>query len=312
MYFCMTVAAYGASHGCSNSVDPLPHYGTHVNQFVSRFARDGDEDFLGLAVIHINSTERGVWQYYRGDVNDNNNPETSSSYPLGYQPHKIPWVNFPPGIAENNALLLQGIDRVRFVPQPNYYWLNSSTTPSITVKIWDASINQRSTSSSELDLINVNTDPYEDTLQSLVNPVGLFSLESVLVLAGRHGCDGVVNSGVTYDACCMCGGNGASCAGCDGRLNSNAIYDSCDVCQGSDQSCLGCDYVPYSNTEAGSCSECISEVEVNREQKENQFFTIVTAEDFIDCAGACFGPAIVDGCVNCSGGNSSRTYNQER
>jgi len=293
-------------------VDPLPHHGTHVNQFVSKFATDGDEDFLGLAVINVNSTEGGVWQYYRGDVDDYNDLDSLSSYPLGYRPHKIPWINFPPGLAENNALLLQGIDRIRFVPRPNYYWMNTSTAPSITVKIWDASINQHSTSSRELDLMNINTSPYEDTLQSIVNPVGLFSLENVLVVAGRFGCDGVVNSGRTYDACCTCGGNGGTCAGCDGRQNSNAIYDSCDDCQGNDQSCLGCDYVPYSNTEDGNCSECISEVEINREQKENELFTVVTAMDFTDCANECFGPAIVDQCMNCSGGISSRTYNQER
>jgi len=285
-----------------------------VNEFVSRFAQDGDGDFLGLAVIAINSTEEGIWQYYRANVTDyNEDSNYSSIFPAGYQPSRIPWVNFLPNISENNALLLQEIDRLRFVPRPNYYWSNSSnTSPLITIKIWDASINLHSTLSTELDLMNINTNPYEDTLQSVVNTVGLFSLEKVSVYATRYGCDGVVNSAVTFDACCTCGGDGRSCPGCNGVQDSNAVFDSCDTCLGNDLTCLGCDFIPYSDSVIGDCGECISEVEIDSELKEALSFTIVTTQDFIDCAGVCYGPALIDECSNCSGGNTSHNYNEEK
>ena len=306
-------ASYGTNYGCAGP-DPLPHYGVQVNEFVSRFARDGDGDFLGLAVVAVNASNEGVWQYYRANITDNDDDSNNSSVlPTGYQPSRVPWVNFPPNISESRALLLQGTDRLRFIPRPNYYWLNSSnTSPLITIKIWDASINSRSTLSTELDLMNINTSPYEDTLQSSVNPVGLFSLEHVSVYATRHGCDGVINSAVTFDACCTCGGNGRSCAGCNGVQNSNAAFDSCDTCQGNDLTCLGCDFIPYSDTTTGDCSECISEAEIDGELKEALSFTTVTTSDFVDCGGVCFGLALVDECSNCSGGNTSHNYNEEK
>ena len=310
IYFIYTIldASYGRNYGCAGP-DPSPYYGVQVNEFVSRFAHDGDEDFLGLAVIAINSSNEGVWQYYRTNITKDS--DNSSVLPAGYQPSRIPWVNFPTSISENNAFLLQGIDRLRFVPRPNYYWSNSSSTsPLITIKIWDASINSRSTQSSELDLMNINTNPYEDTLQSVTNPVGMFSLEKVSVYATRYGCDGVVNSAVTFDACCQCGGNGRSCAGCNGV--SNAAYDSCDACQGDDMRCLGCDFIPYSTSTTGECGECIGEAEIDREVRESSSFTTVTTADFVDCAGACYGPALTDECSVCSGGNSSHNYNEEK
>ena len=281
---------------------------------MSRFAQDGDEDFLGLAVIAVDSTSNGVWQYYRADITDYNDDSNSSSdVPIGYQPSKIPWVNFPPNLSENSAFLLRGIDRLRFVPRPNYYWLNSSnTSPLITIKIWDASIYIRSTLITELDLMNINTNPYEDTLQSVVNPVGIFSLEKVSVYATRYGCDRVVNSAVTYDTCCACGGDGRSCAGCNGVQDSGAAFDSCDTCQGNDLACLGCDFIPYSSSVTGNCGECIGEAEIKRELSEAPSFTIITTADFIDCAGVCYGPALFDECSNCSGGNTSHDYNKEK
>ena len=306
-------ASYGRNYWCAGP-DPLPYYGVQVNEFVSRFAHDGDEDFLGLAVIAINSSDEGVWQYYRTNITDYNEDSGNSSvFPIGYQSSKIPWVNFPPDISENSAFLLQGIDHLRFVPRPNNYWLNSSnTSPLITIKIWDASVISRSTQSTELDLMNINTNPYEDTLQSVTNPVGLFSLEKISVYATRYGCDGVVNSAVTFDACCRCGGNGGSCTGCNGVQNSNAAYDSCDTCRGDDLSCLGCDFIPYSTSTTGGCGECIGEAEIDREVRESSSFTIVTAADFTDCAGACYGPALNDECSVCSGGNTSHNYNEDK
>ena len=307
----MSDASYGSNYGCAGP-DPLPHYGVQVNEFVSRFAYDGDEDFLGVAVIAINSTAEGIWQYYRANISDYNS-NNSLALPLGYQPSKIPWVNLPLAISENSSILLRGIDRLRFVPRPNYYWSNSSNIiPLITIKIWDASINSRSTLSTELDLMNINTNPYEDTLQSVVNQVGLFSLEKVSVYASRYGCNGVINSAMTYDACCTCGGNGRSCAGCDGVQDSNAAYDSCDTCQGDNLTCLGCDFIPYSSSQPGDCSECIGEAEIGRELREASSFTIITTTDFIDCARVCYGPALIDECSICSGGNTSHNYNEEK
>ena len=307
----MSDASYGTNYGCAGP-DPLPHYGVQVNEFVSRFAQDGDEDFLGVAVIAINSTAEGIWQYYRANISDYDS-NNSLALPIGYQPSKIPWVNLPLIISENSSFLLRGIDRLRFVPRPNYYWLNSSNTiPLITIKIWDASINSRSTLSTELDLMNINTNPYEDTLQSVVNQVGLFSLEKISVYATRYGCNGVINSAMTYDVCCTCGGNGRSCAGCDGVQNSNAAYDSCDTCQGDDLTCLGCDFIPYSSSQPGDCSECIGEAEIDRELREASSFTIITITYFIDCAGVCYGPALIDECSICSGGNTSHSYNEEK
>ena len=52
------------------------------------------------------------------------------------------------------------------------------------------------------------------------------------------GCDGVPNSGLVFDVCNVCGGDGSTCAGgCNG---AGATFDVCGVCGGDGSSCLGC------------------------------------------------------------------------
>eukprot|EP01063_Lacrimia_lanifica_P024459 TRINITY_DN3235_c3_g1_i1.p1 TRINITY_DN3235_c3_g1~~TRINITY_DN3235_c3_g1_i1.p1 ORF type:complete len:3006 (+),score=960.67 TRINITY_DN3235_c3_g1_i1:1168-9018(+) len=53
------------------------------------------------------------------------------------------------------------------------------------------------------------------------------------------GCDGVRGSGLIFDVCGVCAGDGASCAGCDGVPNSGATADACGVCNG-DGACHTC------------------------------------------------------------------------
>jgi hypothetical protein len=56
-----------------------------------------------------------------------------------------------------------------------------------------------------------------------------------------RGCDGIVYvrwNGPTYDACGVCGGDGASClSGCDMQPHSAATYDECGVCGGDNSFC---------------------------------------------------------------------------
>ena len=218
-------------------------------------------------------------------------------------------MNFPPGILETQALLLHGNDRVRFLPRPGYFWSGTSI-PSITVKAWDASVGSVEQHMKESSRMNINTDPFTDTQQSQYSPIGHFSTGTAIIRATRFGCDGVINSGMIHDACCMCGGSGAGCAGCDGTTGSNKLYDACDTCGGSETACLGCDFVPSSSTVAGSCEECVSSV--NTPTGSGLQETTYPVTSFQDCAGACFGVGLVDDCGVCSGGNTSHRYNSDK
>jgi len=71
------------------------------------------------------------------------------------------------------------------------------------------------------------------------------------------GCDGVINSGASVDACGECNGTNA-CLGCDGVAMSGAAVDVCGVCAGDNSSCTGCDGVarPGGGLEEDSCGNC--------------------------------------------------------
>ena len=191
------------------------------------------------------------------------------------------------------SFLLKGNDSIRFIPKPNFYW-SASTAPYITVKAWDVSTGSLELSS----LANVNTNPYINTAQSISNSIGLFSTSLVNIIATRLGCDGVPNSAVVHDACCMCGGSGTGCAGCDDVHGSNVQYDSCDVCGGLDDTCTGCDFVPLSTSVLGTCNECLSTGNVSI--------------SFKDCSGTCFGASVSDDCEICSGGTTNHQYNTDK
>ncbi len=276
-----------------------------VNAFLSRFSSDSDNDYLGLAVVGINSNaDQGNWQYHRNTWN--------STEP--FNPNSSVWVSFPPGITVTTALLLHGNDRIRFVPNPDFFWLNTSTgpnpVPSIEAKAWDNSLYSLDQKpKDEISLVNINTDPFTDTLQSLVQPVGLFSDSVVAIEAARYGCDGVVNSGLVDDACCVCGGSGSSCSGCDGQVGSNDVFDACDVCAGDSSSCLGCDFIPFSNVGLGGCAECVSDISVRTGDAQKE--QVYSQASFADCSGACYGTALFDDCTVCSGGESSHEYNSD-
>ncbi len=57
------------------------------------------------------------------------------------------------------------------------------------------------------------------------------------------GCDGVPNSGLVYDSCNVCGGNGTACIDCAGQPFGTAAADRCGACEGDGLSCLGCNEV---------------------------------------------------------------------
>lgn len=251
-------------------------------------------------------TNGGTWQYHRGNWTVQGNMSSQ------YDPDSNIWLNFPSSISEENALLLHGNDRMRFVPRPHYYW-SGSLSPSIAVKVWDNSLGQFSGASSiptEVSTMTVNTNPLVDTLQSLQSPVGLFSTAVATITATRYGCDGGVNSALRHDRCCMCGGGGESCEGCDGTMGSNMGEDACDVCGGT-SSCLGCDWIPFSNTELGQCQVCLSQVSIPTPDLRLALDSQFSPSAFTDCHGSCRGNALLDDCSVCSGGGTSHDFNSD-
>ena len=251
----------------------------------------------------MSASSQGVWQYHRGNWLTNENLSSD------YNPNSSIWVNFPPAqISETSSIIFHGNDRIRFVPDPSYFWRNTSTSiPSLRVKLWDMTFGN-TTQLEEALATNINTSPFEDTLQSLVSPIGLFSDDVMTIQASRFGCDGIVNSAVTHDACCVCGGDGSSCDGCD-NLRENTRYDSCDLC-GGQSACLGCDYIPFSGTERGPCSECISSTTIATGDPAP--ILLYPNSTFQDCNSVCYGNGLTDDCEVCSGGNTGHTFNSDR
>lgn len=259
-----------------------------------------------MAVVGMPSTNGGVWQYHRGNWTAQ---EDMSSQ---YNPDSNIWLNFPSNISEENALLLHGNDRLRFLPHPNYYW-SASLSPSIAVKAWDNSLGQFSDISSnptEVSTMTVNTNPLVDTIQSLHRPTGLFGSAVVMVTAARYGCDGVMNSALVHDQCCVCGGGGESCEGCDGTMGSNVGEDACDVCGGA-SSCLGCDWIPFSGMEMGQCQVCLSQISIPTPDLMLPLNSRFSPSAFTDCRGDCHGNALLDDCSVCSGGRTSHDPNSD-
>ena len=299
-------AYYGPGESCSPSLSPLPLPGVMVASLTNEIADDRDGESLGVAVIKADSAGgEGVWQYLRGNWSDIY--QKSYSYLLDFDttPEKGPWINFPLGITESRALLLHPLDRIRYVPRPDVFW--SSLPPSVSVKTWDTSVGMPLLSmANEAFLSAINTDPYTDTMQSLFYSIGVFSEDTAVVEAGRHGCDGVINSGLTFDSCCECGGTGESCAGCDGVEDSGKLYGYCDEC-GGDGGCGGCDLVPFSNSEAGSCKECVSVQSVRSDLVEMVRVEVETG--MMDCESVCLGSGVTDECGMCAGGDSTHQYN---
>ena len=299
-------ASYGPGDGCPGD-DPQHYHGVHINSFISQFSFDGDGDFLGVAVVGVNvQPTQGVWQYHRG--NWLINKDLSSEY----NSNSSVWVNFPPSsrISQPSALLLHGNDRIRFIPNPGSYWdlRTSINIPSIHVKLWDSTVGNLSRQN-EISTMNINTSPFEDTLQSLTSPIGRFSDDVMRIDAARLGCDGEVNSGRVHDACCMCDGIGRACAGCDGVRGRNVQYDSCDQCGGRSM-CLGCDFIPFSGTEPGQCSECITTISVvTGDTSPSLLYPDYT---FMDCIADCYGAALNDSCDVCSGGSTGHTFDSDR
>jgi hypothetical protein len=69
------------------------------------------------------------------------------------------------------------------------------------------------------------------------------------------GCDGICFSGVAWDVCNVCGGDGSSCLGCDGVPWSDKAFDDCDVCAGWNLD-KGCDDVCFSGRVLDRCGVC--------------------------------------------------------
>ena len=300
--------AYGPGAGCQGD-QPQHYHGIHVNTFFSDFTSDGDSDFVGVAVVSMDTNTNGVWQYHRGNWNSDENRANE------YNPLSNAWINFPSPaqleLSETNALLLHGNDRLRYLPHPDVFWGGSSgvPTPSISVKIWDASVDAL-TPGHEISILNVNANPTVDTAQSLLYPQGRFSDRVLVVEAARFGCDGQVNSGLVHDGCCVCGGAGDSCEGCDGVMGSDTVHDACDICGSTpESSCLGCDFIPFSETESGQCSVCISSVSIPTNSSIADYLFLNAT--FTDCNGECYGNTVLDSCGICSGGSTSHELNSD-
>jgi hypothetical protein len=129
-----------------------------------------------------------------------------------------------------------------------------------------------------------------------------------------RGCDGIPNSGLTLDACDVCGGDGHGCAGCDGIPNSGLLNDECGVCDGNGSTCADCHGVPNGAGEdlacgcddAESCLDCNG---VPNGAGEDLACGCDDAESCLDCNGvpngagedlAC-GCDDAESCLDCAG-----------
>ena len=258
-------AAFGSGASCSGSQSGKIA-GTKIGDLVARAVQDGDGNRLGAAITAAPFHPHGIWQY------------TSNRSSL-WNPDSVLWLTFPPVVSLERAFLLGADDRIRFVPRPEYHWKigDPSTTPVLRLKAWDGSAGGRP------EEPNVNTDPFFET------SAGVFSYDEFSASAVRVGCDGVLGSGLEFDACCVCGGDGSACVGCDGVRGSSRRRDSCDVCNGNSSQCLGCDFVPFSRQAADACGMCRGD-----------------GGHPVDCDGVCYGTAVVDACGACSGGTTGR------
>ena len=158
----------------------------------------------------------------------------------------------------------------------------------------------------EAFLARINTDPFLDTTQSLFHTIGLFSDSTAILEASRRGCDDVIDSGLTFDQCCVCGGDGETCEGCDGVESSGKAYDDCGVC-GGEGGCEGCGMVPFSLSETGACGECVSVASVRGDLVE--VVTEALTNSVVDCEGVCLGRGVRDDCGDCVTGDSPHLYN---
>lgn len=278
-----------------------------VAELTNQIAVDRDGDTLGMAIIKSDSTSGdGVWQYLRGNWSSIHQTIYSNLPNFSDIPHKGPWVNFPRGLTESRALLLHPMDRLRYLPRPSAFW-STPSSPSLSVKAWDTSAGGSILSTaSEAFLSGINTDPFVDTTQSLFHTIGLFSDNTAVIEASRLGCDDVINSGLTFDSCCVCGGDGVTCAGCDGVHSSGKVYGYCDEC-GGDGGCEGCDLVPFSDSETGACDECVSVHGVRSDLVEVVMEGV--AASVVDCEGVCLGTGVTDDCGVCVAGDSAQLYN---
>jgi hypothetical protein len=104
------------------------------------------------------------------------------------------------------------------------------------------------------------------------------------------GCDGVVGSGASNDACGVCGGTNYTCTDCAGVVYGTARRDPCGVCGGDGQTCADCHGQPNGPAVVDACGVCQGGGESCR-----------------DCQGTPAGTARVDACGVCNGRNYSCT-----
>jgi hypothetical protein len=187
------------------------------------------------------------------------------------------------------------------------------------------------------DAIDVPTRPTNKCVfaRRINSTVTLLQFDMCGVCDGNNtcvGCDGVPFSGVTYDHCDVCAGNGRECEDCFGNLHGNATYNECgcgddsvyacktspiarSVCQyagltGEELTaalkCLsGCDMKPYSSATVDVCGVCGGTGTVCR----YVLSCCLTARDdcvFVsDCKGTPFGTFKYDSCgYECVRGNA--------
>ncbi|XP_065192145.1 uncharacterized protein LOC135823227 isoform X2 [Sycon ciliatum] len=279
------------------------NYGTLVGDLAEQAASDLDGTPIGIAVTGTQSQQRGTWQYLLQEDVVFNSITVGDVRAVASNTQKLleharslnvsrtsRWLTFPTSLSEQRAHLLRPYDRVRFSPNPDYYWVTGPTNgPSLRVKFWDVVLGGKS------GQMNVNTDCYTTlTNASDAPPCQAFSKSTVSILASRLGCDGVAGSANVHDSCCVCAGTGSSCIGCDGVSASNKVRDSCGSCGGDGSSCLACDSVPFSGHGSDDCGVC-------RGRNTSR-----------DCHGTCFGSAVIDDCGQCVEGGTSRQYNSVR
>lgn len=301
-------AYYGPGESCSSHLTPQPIPGVTIASLTNQIAVDSDGETLGVAIVSSDSaSDDGVWQYLRGNWSNLHQTAYNNLSDIWTAPHEGLWINFPRGLDESHTLLLHPLDRIRYVPRPNHYWTNDHL-PYLSLKAWDVSLGKSLIiSGNEAFLSGINTDPYVDTTQSLFRTIGIFSDDVTILEASRHGCDDVTDSGLTFDPCCVCGGDGMTCTGCDGVVGSETVYDGCGQCGGDGGGCVGCDMVPFSYSETGTCGECVSVVSVSGDSVE-----LVQEEvrwGVVDCEGVCWGRSVSDECGKCVAEDSTHQYN---
>ena len=159
LLFCSD-AAVGAGPSCSGSQQLTDSdNGTSVGALLNRTSIDLDGTLPGAAIVQSPTHPNGKWQYWSYHRNSksgisllSSSKQNQTSLPNALTErqslldaaldaeisrHDV-WYSFPPSLSITSAFLLHPLDRIRFVPNPEFYWpTGGSNEPQILLRAWD-------------------------------------------------------------------------------------------------------------------------------------------------------------------------------